>query len=307
MGGAAALAGGVLFPSALRAAGKATGKAAAKRTAVDQVTLGKTGLKLSRLGIGTGSRGGSIQRKLGKDAFIRLLRYAYDRGIRYIDTADSYRIQPWVGEAIKGLPRERLYIQSKVWGIPQKPGEVLDRFRKELGVDYIDSVLVHCVVTKTWDKERAKVMDALAEAKQKGIIRAHGFSCHTIPALARATEVDWVNVGLVRINPQGVAMDTVEKQRGIGKSGASSVPLVVKQVERLRKKRCGVIGMKIIGNGNFTKPADREKSIRFAMQCGLLDAIVIGFKSPAEIDEAIERMNRALAAPKAARIHVRSA
>lgn len=297
IGGAAAVAGGLLLPGVSAAAEEKV----VKRTAGDKVALGKTGLKPSRLGIGTGSRGGSVQRRLGREGFVKLLRYAYDHGITYIDTAQSYRIHPWVGEAIKGLPREKLYIQSKIWGLPDKPLEVLDRFRRELGVDYIDTVLTHCAVRKSWVEDRKRVLDALAEAKAKKIIRAVGVSCHGLVPLARTPELDWLDVVLVRINPQGVAIDTPEQHGRVYGSNASHVPLVMKQIKRLHQRRRGIIGMKLIGNGDFRKPEDREKSIRFAMQCGLLDAAVIGFKSPAEIDEAIERINRALAEAPAAR------
>ena len=263
-------------------------------TAVDRVTLGKTGLKMSRLGIGTGSKGGSIQRALGADGFNRLLHYAYDRGITYIDTAESYRTHTMVREAIKDLPREKLFIQSKMPGVPEKPLEVLDRYRRELGVDYIDSLLTHCGVTANWNDERRRVLDALEEAKDRKIIRAHGISCHSLPALKTAAELDWVDINLVRINPQGAHIDTPAEEWN-ARSDKSYLPEVLKQIKVMRQNNHGVIGMKIIGNGDFTDPEDREKSIRFTMQSGLTDAVVIGFKSPAEIDEAIMRINSALA------------
>lgn len=268
----------------------------AKRTptAVDQVTLGKTGLKLSRLGVGTGSNSGNVQRALGADGFNRLIHYAYDQGITYIDTAESYRTHTMVRDAIKGLPREKLFIQSKMSGVPEKPLEVLDRYRKELGVDYIDSLLTHCGVTANWDDERRRVLDALEEAKSRKIILAHGISCHSLPALTRAAELDWVDVNLVRINPQGAHIDTPAETWDAA-SDRSHLPPVLKQIKIMRQNNHGVIGMKIIGNGDFTNPEDREKSIRFTIQSGLTDAVVIGFKSPAEIDEAIKRINSALA------------
>lgn len=267
----------------------------AKRTAADQVTLGKTGLRLSRLGIGTGSNGGSIQRRLEREEFNRLVRYAYDQGITYIDTAQSYNTHEWVRDAIKPLPREKLFIQTKMHKNTEKPLEVLDRFRKELNTDYLDSVLVHCTVTKNWDEEQKIMLEAFEEAKDKQIIRAHGVSCHSVPALSRAAQLDWVDVHLVRINPQGAHIDT-PVERWNAKSDASHVPAVMEQIRAMHRKRHGIIGMKIIGNGDFTDPADREKSIQFAMQCGLLDAIVIGFKNTAEVDEAVQRINSALAA-----------
>jgi len=269
---------------------------ALKRTAVDQVPLGKTGIKLSRLGIGCGSNGGRVQRELGQDGFTRLIRYAYDQGITYLDTAQSYRTHEMIREAVKGLPREKLFIQSKMSGVPEKPLEVLDRFRKELGTDYIDSLLTHCTVTPKWDDERRRVLDAMEEAKDKQMIRAHGVSCHSLPALKRSVEIDWTQVHLVRLNPQGVWMDTPRTDTWNAESNASHVAPVMEQMALMRKKGHGVIGMKLIGNGDFTDPADREKAIRFVMQSNLTDAVVIGFKSAAEIDEAIMRINNALAA-----------
>ncbi|MBN2315310.1 MAG: aldo/keto reductase [Sedimentisphaerales bacterium] len=281
--------GGVTFLSSC-----STGPFARTPTAVDQVNLGKTGLKMSRLGIGTGSQGGSIQRALGQDGFNRLIRYAYDQGITYIDTAQSYNTHTMVREAIKDLPREKLFIQSKMSGVPEKPLEVLDNFRKELGVDYIDSLLTHCGTKANWNEERRRVLDALEEAKDKKIIRAHGISCHSLPALTTAAQLDWVDVNLVRINPQGVWIDTPAEEWN-AESNQSHLPPVLKQMKVMRQNGHGIIGMKLIGNGEFTDPAEREKSIRFTMQSGLVDAVVIGFKSPAEIDEAIMRINRALA------------
>lgn len=268
-------------------------------TATDQVTLGKTGLKCSRLGMGTGSRGGSIQRALGQEEFTRLVRYAYDQGITYIDTAQNYRTHEMIREAIKGLPREKLFIQSKMPRVPDKPLEVLDRYRTELRVDYIDSLLAHVTVKANWDDDRKRVLDALDEAKDKQIILSHGVSCHSLPALRRAAELDWVDINLVRINPKGVHMDTpAENNRA--KSDVTHIPAVQQQMEIMRRNGHGVIGMKIIGNGDFTTAEERERSIRFAMQSGLVDAVVIGFKSTGEIDEAIMRINRALATERAA-------
>ncbi|MFZ2148143.1 MAG: aldo/keto reductase [Sedimentisphaerales bacterium] len=265
-----------------------------KLTAVDQVPLGKTGLKLSRLGFGTGSRGGSIQRALGADGFNRLIRYAYDQGITYFDTAENYGTHTMVREAIRSLPREKLFIQSKMPGVPDKPLEVLDRYRKEMGVDYIDSLLVHCGFKSDWDEERKRLLDAFEEAKARKLIRAHGVSCHSLPALTKAAQLDWVDVNLVRINPQGAHIDTPVESWD-AQSNASYLPAVLEQIKVMREKRHGIIGMKIIGDGDFTEPEDREKSIRFTMQSGLVDAVVIGFKSTVEIDEAIMRINNALA------------
>ncbi len=286
----AALAGAVLLaPAALGAGGK--------KTAVDQVPLGKTGLKLSRLGMGCGTSSGRVQQELGQEGFNRLVRYAYDQGLTYFDIARSYRTHTMLGEAIKGLPREKLFILTKMGGTPNNPLDEIDGYRKTYGVDYIDCLLVHCMIAPDWDKsdQRKRVMDAMQDAKDKKWIRAHGVSCHSLPALTRSAELDWVDVNLVRLNPQGVLVDTANAKSWNAESNPADVGPVMEQIKRMHEKGHGILGMKILGEGRFTKPEDREKSIRFAMQPGLLDSVTIGFKNTAEVDEAIQRINSALA------------
>lgn len=286
----AALAGAAVLSPLARTGGAGE---AVRRTAVDQVALGKTGLKLSRLGFGTGSNSGRDQTVLGKEGFIKLIHYAYDKGITYIDAAQSYQTFGWIGEAIKGLPREKLFIQSKVPGRTEDVMATIDKHRKTFETDYIDSLLVHCMVRPGWIDEMKRMMDAFSEAKDKKWIRAKGVSCHTLPALKAAVTSGWPEVHLVRVNPQGKFMDGPDI-RWDGQS-STEVPPVMEQIKVMHDKGRGVIGMKLIGNGEFTDPADREKAARFAMACKDIDAVVIGFTSEQQIDEAIERINRALA------------
>jgi predicted aldo/keto reductase-like oxidoreductase len=264
-----------------------------KRTAVDQMTLGGTGMKLSRLGMGTGSANGHIQTALGREGFNSLIKYAYDQGITYFDCAQAYATFDWLGGAIKGLPREKLFIQSKVSGRPENVLDAIDHHRKVFDTDYVDSMLIHCMVKDDWTEEWKRVMDGFNEAKEKGWIRAKGVSCHSLPALRQATGTPWTEVHLVRVNPQGCKIDGPEQESWNNR--LHDVSPVLAEIKAMRAKGRGIIGMKIIGNGEFVNAEDREKSIRFAMSRPELDAVVIGFKSRAEIDEAIQRMNRALA------------
>jgi predicted aldo/keto reductase-like oxidoreductase len=266
--------------------------AAVKRTATDQVSLGNTGIRLSRLGFGTGSNSGAVQHDLGQEEFNRLIRYAYDQGITYFDCAEAYKTFGWMGKAIKGLPREKLFIQSKVPGRPENILEVIDHHRKVFDSDYIDSLLIHCMVKQDWTDEWKRIMDGFNEAKDKKWIRAKGVSCHSLPALRAATASAWTEVHLVRVNPQGRHIDGMEETWD--KSGHDIGP-VLTELKTMRSKGRGVIGMKIIGNGEFTRAEDREKSVRYAMSRPELDAIVIGFKNTDEIDEALKRVNLALA------------
>jgi predicted aldo/keto reductase-like oxidoreductase len=265
---------------------------ATRRTAVDQVTLGKTGLKLSRLGLGTGSNSGKVQQALGQEGFNRLVRYAYDQGITYLDAAMGYRTFEWIGGAIKGLPREKLFLLTKIGGVPEKPLEVIDRVRKTYNTDYVDTLLVHCTFKQNWEDERKRMMDAVAEAQSRKWVRARGVSCHSLPALQIASRLDWVEVNLVRVNPQGVHMDTL-KEAVSSSSDASHVPPVLAELKKMKANGHGVIGMKLIAQGKFTNIEDRRKSLRWVMQNSLVDAVVLGMKSREEIDEAITHINNA--------------
>ena len=267
---------------------------AGKRTAVDQVTLGKTGIKLSRLGFGAGSDNGHIQTAIGKDDFNKLIHYAYDQGITYFDTSQTYATFTLDWRRHQGTAARKTF--HSIQNLTGKPDDVLatiDSHRKTFNTDYIDSMLVHCMTRDAWTDEWKRVMDAFNEAKEKKWIRAKGVSCHSLPALRAATASDWTEVHLVRVNPQGSYTDgEVADWNG---SIHHDISPVIQEIKTTHAKGRGVIGMKIFGNGSFTDPADREKSIRFAMACKEIDAVVIGFKSRGEIDEAIERINRALA------------
>ncbi|HXK58709.1 MAG TPA: aldo/keto reductase [Acidobacteriota bacterium] len=262
-----------------------------RKSATDLVTLGRSGIKVTRLGIGTGTRGGRVQRDLGQDGFTRLLRYAYDRGIRFFDTADSYRTHEMVGTALKGIDRDSYFLQTKMgWRNDPDPFQIIDRFRKELQTDYFDSLLLHCTRTGDWKETLKRQMDLLEEAKQKQLVRTHGASCHGLLPLEVMPGTSWLDVALVRVNHNGAHMDGLRSRDG----EQGDRDRAVTAIRKIHQSGTGVIGMKIMGEGDFTDPQERDASIKYVMSLDCVDAVVIGFASPAEIDEAIERMNRHL-------------
>ena len=293
----ATLAGAALLSRLAPSSASAAAVPFAKRTAVDQVALGQTGIKLSRLGMGTGVDGGKVQVALGKENFVKVIRYAFDQGVTYFDTCDNYRTVDWMGDAIKGLPREKLFVQSKISGQPRDTLAAIDAERKKLNTDYFDSMLIHSQIVADWTSMDAwkRIMDGFDEAKERKWIRAKGVSCHNLPALRDATASPFNEVHLVRVNPQGKYVDG-PGGRGYTAQETNPVDPVMTEIKTMRQKGRGVIGMKLIGNGLFTDPADRDRAIRFAMACQEIDAVVIGFKNTSEVDEAIQRINRALAA-----------
>jgi 1-deoxyxylulose-5-phosphate synthase len=253
-----------------------------KFSAADTVTLGKTGIKTSMLAMGTGTVGvghHSHQTALGIDGLSRLLQNGYDNGLRFFDSADSYGSHPHVADALKHVDRSKVTLLTKSWArtAPEMRAD-LDRFRKELGTDYLDIVLVHCVTEADWTTRFKGAMDVLSEAKQKGTIRAHGCSCHSIEALRAAAKSPWVEVDLVRINPIGSYMDGTPET-------------VVPVIKEMRAAGKGIVGMKILGAGDLRHKQD--DAIRYALGLGLLDAFTIGAESINEQSDLIKRISAA--------------
>ena len=265
----------------------------AKRSATDLVTLGNSGIKVTRLALGTGTFSGKVQRELGQEGFTRLVRHAYDRGVRFFETADAYRGMPeMLGIALKGIPRDSYKLMTK-YRIrdTEDPKATIDRFRRELQSEYFDILLLHCVRSPKWPEETQKLQDVFSAAKDKKVILSHGASVHGLQGLRQFPGNKWLDVALLRTNHNGARMDTMNTQ---DTPDIGNVDEVVTHAKKIRKQGVGVLGMKLIGEGQFTTPEDREKAMRFVMKLGCVDAVTIGFKSAAEIDEAIERMNRAL-------------
>jgi len=250
-----------------------------KVSAVDTVTIGKTGITTSRLAMGTGTVGSghhSHQTALGIDGLSKLLLNGYDHGLRFFDAADSYGSHPHVAEALKHVPRDKVTILTKTWARdPATARADLDRFRKELGTDYIDICLMHCLTEGDWTERFQGVMDVLSEAKQKGTIRAHGCSCHSIEALRAAAKSPWVEVDLARINPIGSYMD----------AEPDTVVSVLRQMKAAGK---GIIGMKILGQGDMRSRQD--EALKYALSLGVLDAFTIGAECKAEQEDLVRRI-----------------
>jgi aryl-alcohol dehydrogenase-like predicted oxidoreductase len=250
-----------------------------KFSAADTVTLGKTGIQTSRLAMGTGTVGSSHhshQTALGVKGLSELLLNGYDHGLRFFDSADSYGSHPHVAEALKHVPRDKVTVLTKTWARdPASARADLDRFRRELGIDHIDVCLMHCLTEGDWTERYKGVMDVLSDAKQKGIIRAHGCSCHSIEALRAAAKSPWVDVDLVRINPVGAFMD-------------ASPDTVVSVIREMRAAGKAIVGMKILGQGELRHRQD--EALNFALGLNLLDAFTIGAESPSEQEDLIRRI-----------------
>jgi aryl-alcohol dehydrogenase-like predicted oxidoreductase len=254
------------------------------------VPLGKSGIKATLLGMGTGFSGYNRSSNITRAGVAEtLIRQAYEKGIRFFDCADSYGTHPFVAAALRGIPRESYTLSSKIWvapgGIPEteRPDAdvVIERFRKELKTDYLDLVQIHCMTDPHWTDKQKKQMDILETLKAKKIIRAHGVSVHSLEAMEACVESTWVDVVHVRINPYGEAMDK------------SNPAKVIPVIEKLHKAGKGIIGMKLIGNGNFKNDSYKiDVSLKYVLGLGTVNMIIVGFELPEQIDNYIGRVRK---------------
>jgi aryl-alcohol dehydrogenase-like predicted oxidoreductase len=251
-----------------------------KKTAQDVITLGKTGITVSRLAQGTGTSGtnkaSNQTRGLGDQGLANLLAMGVDNGLAFWDVADQYGTHPHVKLALKTVKRDRVAIMTKTHANTEaEMWSDLDRFRRETGAEQLDIVLLHCMLDSNWPTQKAGAMNVLAEAKQKGIIRAHGVSCHDLGAMKVAAESDWVDVDLARLNPVGAHMD-------------GDPATIIAVLKRMKEKGKGVIGMKILGQGALRSRVDEALQFALAQEC--LDCFTIGAENPGELRDLMKRI-----------------
>jgi aryl-alcohol dehydrogenase-like predicted oxidoreductase len=265
---------------------------AERKTATDWVTLGKSDLRVTRLAFGTGSIGGKVQHDLGQEQFTRLVRYAHERGIRFFETAESYDgMHKMLGVALRGIPRDSYRLMSKVTtreGV--NPQEKIDELRKLANTDYFDVMLLHWQHTATWPTDTRGWQDGILEAESRKAVVSHGASVHGLPALRQAAGNKWLDIAMIRVNHKGTRMDAEDYNT----DGLGNVSEVVTHVRQLRSEGMGVISMKLVGEGTFNRE-DRQAAMRFAFRNAGVDCVTVGYKNTAEIDEAIENLNLALA------------
>jgi aryl-alcohol dehydrogenase-like predicted oxidoreductase len=254
-----------------------------KRHASDVVTLGNTGIKLSRLAMGTGTNGvgksSNQTRKLGLDGLADLFWYGYDQGLRFWDSADQYGSHPHLKKALTKVPRDKVVILTKTHAATaQQLRADLDRFRQEIGTDYLDIVLLHAMTRRNWPELRKGAMEALAEARQKGLVRAHGCSFHSLEALKAGAVTPWLQVALIRLNPVQAYMDADPRT-------------VIDVAAEMKAARKGLIAMKILGQGDLRNRVD--EALAFALRQHCLDCFTIGIESRDELADLVRRIPEA--------------
>ncbi|HWE84393.1 MAG TPA: aldo/keto reductase [Terracidiphilus sp.] len=265
---------------------------AEKQTAFSKVTLGKSGIQCTRLAFGTGTDSGQVQARLGQKTFSDLVAYAYDRGIRFFETAESYTTPAMLGEALKPFPRDSYVLMTKVTTDPgADPHKRFEDMLRTSQTDYFDIMLLHWQHTGDWVETTKPWQDGVDHFQAKKAILSRGASVHGLPALRQMPGNPWLQVAMIRMNHKGTRMDG---PTGEDNNNPQCVPEVVDHVHQVKKDGMGVISMKLCGNGTFTQHTDRVQAMRFAFQTAHVDAVTVGFKSRQEIDEAIDNLNLAL-------------
>ena len=253
---------------------------------VDMVDLGKTGLKVSRLAMGMGTNGWnheSNQTRIGLEKFKQMVQAGFDRGIRFLDTADTYGSHIFVKEAIKMLPREQLTVMTKIWTEnldwhPLQPvAQTIERIRQELQTDYLDIVMLHCMTKANWTEDKKRFMDDLSEAKAKGLIKKIGFTAHDFNALQNGISHEWPDVVLARINNKEKRMDATPEK-------------ILALLDLAASKGKGVLGMKIFGGGELIKEEERIESLKFVVNSRKLHAMTIGFENATQVHDTVDRL-----------------
>ena len=254
-----------------------------RKYANDIVTLGKTGIRVSRLAMGTGTNGynhhSNQTEELGLKGMADLLHAAYDYGINFWDAADQYGTHPHLKEALKQIPREKVVILTKTHATTaDEMKSDLDRFREEIGTDYLDIVLLHMMTDQEWPIEKQGAMEVLTKAREDGKIRAHGVSCHSLEALETAAKSEWVQVDLARINFKGVIMD-------------DDVPTVVNMLQKMHEAGKGIVGMKIFGAGRLCNRVD--ECLQYVLNLDCVDAFTIGQENKIQMEDLMKRIPEA--------------
>lgn len=265
---------------------------AEKQTAFSKVTLGKSGVQVTRLAFGTGSNNGYVQAELGQKAFSDLVAYAYDRGIRFFETAEAYVTPAMLGEALKPFPRDSYVLMTKVTtNASADPHERFEDMLRTAQTPYFDIMLLHWQHTGDWVESTKRWQDGIDHFQEKKTIISRGASVHGLPALRQMPGNPWLQVAMIRMNHNGTRMDG---PTGDDNNNPQCVPEVVEHVKQVKKDGMGVVSMKLVGNGNFTQHSDRVDAMRFAFQQAGVDAVTVGFKNRQEVDEAIDNLNLAL-------------
>jgi predicted aldo/keto reductase-like oxidoreductase len=262
--------------------------------------FGKTGVKLPILGYGGAALPKVWGNPLSTEDRVKLVRYAYDRGVRYFDTAGNYmERQAILGEALKDV-RDNVFLVTKVeTTVPSWVRKAVDKSLRELQTDYLDAILIHGTPgLEQMSVERAMTIhNELVKLRDKGITKFIGFSAHS-----------YFDKALALISSGGFDLCMLSYgyiPRGYNQIfSARMLELRNACMAEARKRGMGIVAMKVVGAGilgawsgyivpGFDKKRLRQlpgAAIRYVLDDDRIDILNIGMRLKADIDANIKTL-----------------
>ncbi len=238
--------------------------------------LGDTGLSVSRLCFGSLTMG-PLQKKLSPEEGGRLLRYGFERGINFVDTAELYETYPHIKSALEGIPRQQYVIATKSYAYSKETAEEsLNKALKEMNTDYVDVFLLHEQESELTIKGHYEALEFFIRKKEEGYIKAVGISTHRIAGVEASLKYKEIQVLHPIVNKAGLGIQdgTIEE--------------MLSALEKAHLQGKGIYGMKPLGGGNLLRSF--KECFDFVLDIPYLHSIAVGMQSNEEIDMNISML-----------------
>ena len=234
--------------------------------------LGRSGLTVSQMCFGTLTMS-PLQRNLTPEEGARLLVHAYERGVRFLDTADLYGTYPHIHLALRDAPDYVISTKAYCWD-GKTAQAALERAYAGVGRDYIDLFMLHEQESLYTLRGHEEALVYLARQKELGHIGAVGVSTHFIACVKAAPRFGMIDVIHPLINVEGI---------GIQDGSREDMEVAI---EAARARGIGIFAMKPLGGGHLI--ASSREALEYAVNSPLLDAVAIGMQSVEEIDADVD-------------------
>ena len=239
---------------------------------MQKVKLGASGLEVTKLCFGTLTMS-PLQRNMSPAEGARLLCHAYDRGVRFLDTADLYETYPHIREALKSAPD--YVVSTKAYCYDRETAQAaLERAYRGLGRDYIDLFMLHEQESLYTLRGHEEALVFLEEQRMRGHIGAVGVSTHFSACVRAATHFPMIKVIHPLINIGGIGIQDGSRED------------MEACISHARDFGMGIFAMKPLGGGHLMQ-SNRE-ALEYAFSNPLLDSVAVGMQSIAEIDANID-------------------
>ncbi len=239
--------------------------------------LGKTGLKVTEIGFGVLTVGWT-QLNLSVEDGAAVVRYALERGINFLDTAQAYDTYPYIKKALKGTNFDPIIVSKCLGASWQDMKYAVEEARKEMDRDVVDIFLLHEVRGEEDFYRRADAWEYLQEAKAKGLIKHVGLSTHHVDVAELVTQIDGIEVLFPLINLESLGI-----RRGDNPGTKEDMALAI---QKAAEKGIGVFAMKVFGGGNLT--GRYLEALDYVTKLDGIASTMIGFGFHEEVDRIFD-------------------